>query len=100
MMVTRFLCVLGTWLYVTFIITLRVHPTASHCAVSALLWGHPHASDQAMSASCVSRSVQATSASLRKARDVENPGRRSLTDVQGQPQAPLDRPRNVFDLSS
>lgn len=99
-MVTHFLCVLGTWLYVTFIITLRVDPTASHCVVSALLWGHPHASDQAMSASCVSHSVQMTSASLWKAGDVENLGRRNLTDVQGQTQAPLDRPRNVFDLSS
>lgn len=85
MMVTRFLCVLGTWLYVTIIITPRVDPTASHCAVSALPWGHPHASDHATSATCVSHLVQATSASLQKARDVENPGRSNLKDAEGPP---------------
>lgn len=47
----------------------------------------------------MSQGVQVTSSSLQKAGDVENPGRRNVTGAEGQPGAPLDRPRSVFDLS-
>lgn len=54
-----------------------------------------------MSASCVSRSVQLTSAPLHTAGDIEDPGLRgSPRDAEGQPLASLDRPRDVFELSS
>lgn len=63
MMVTRFLSVPGTWLYLTVIIALRVDLAASHCVVTWLPWSH-QAGDQAMSAACVSHSVQVTSLCL------------------------------------
>ena len=74
------------------------------CSISlcgqGLAWGHPRASDPAMSAACVSRSVQLTAALLQNAGDIEDPELGgNPKDAEGQPLASLDRPRGVSELS-